>query len=167
MGVPEFREILLYPGALSTKSKKLIKLSTFRLPEYQCEGARNRRGLEVQTKNPNFIDILIGKRIRHRRISMGLSQKELGSYLGVSFQQIQKYEKGFNRVSAGCLLKIAQKLEVPISFFYADIATKENLSTHAAHYDQETYSEKEHSLLKNFRELQPKKQKAILWLISD
>ncbi|WP_375611667.1 helix-turn-helix domain-containing protein [Bartonella sp. AA9NXGY] len=121
----------------------------------------------MQTKNPNFIDILIGKRIRHRRISMGLSQKELGSYLGVSFQQIQKYEKGFNRVSAGCLLKIAQKLDVPISFFYADIATKENLSTHAAHYDQETYSEKEHSLLKNFRELQPKKQKAILWLISD
>ncbi len=126
-------------------------------------------GLEVQTKNPNFIDILIGKRIRHRRIAMGLSQKELGSYLGVSFQQIQKYEKGFNRVSAGCLLKIAQKLEVPISFFYADIVTKEDVSVEkiASHHDQETYSEKEHSLLKNFRELQPKKQKAILWLISD
>ncbi|WP_375634921.1 MULTISPECIES: helix-turn-helix domain-containing protein [unclassified Bartonella] len=123
----------------------------------------------MQTKNPNFIDILIGKRIRHRRIAMGLSQKELGSYLGVSFQQIQKYEKGFNRVSAGCLLKIAQKLEVPISFFYADIVTKEDVSVEkiASHHDQETYSEKEHSLLKNFRELQPKKQKAILWLISD
>ncbi len=126
-------------------------------------------GLEVPTKNPNFIDILIGKRIRQRRIAMGLSQKELGNYLGVSFQQIQKYEKGFNRVSAGCLLKIAQKLEVPISFFYADIATKENLPTKDTllHHNQETYSEKEHSLLKNFRELQPKKQKAILWLISD
>ncbi|WP_375647701.1 helix-turn-helix domain-containing protein [Bartonella sp. AA56HLJMS] len=123
----------------------------------------------MPTKNPNFIDILIGKRIRQRRIAMGLSQKELGNYLGVSFQQIQKYEKGFNRVSAGCLLKIAQKLEVPISFFYADIATKENLPTKDTllHHNQETYSEKEHSLLKNFRELQPKKQKAILWLISD
>ncbi|WP_375681371.1 helix-turn-helix domain-containing protein [Bartonella sp. AP60NXGY] len=121
----------------------------------------------MPTKNPHFIDILIGKRIRHRRISIGLSQKELGSHLGVSFQQIQKYEKGLNRVSVGCLLKIAQKLEVPVNFFYADIATKENLSTHASHYDQKTYSEKEHSLLKNFRELQPKKQKAILWLISD
>ncbi|ACS51841.1 transcriptional regulator [Bartonella grahamii as4aup] len=117
----------------------------------------------MQTKNPNFIDILIGKRIRHRRISIGLSQKALGSHLGVSFQQIQKYEKGFNRVSAGCLLEIAQKLDVPISFFYADITTKEN----ASHYDQETYSEKEHALLKNFRELKAKKQKAILWLISD
>ncbi len=99
---------------------------------------------------------------------MGLSQKALGNTLGVSFQQIQKYEKGLNRVSAGCLLEIAQKLQVPISFFYVDllttdIATKENLS----HCNQDIYSEKEHALLKNFRELQPKKQKAILWLLSD
>ncbi|WP_375622734.1 helix-turn-helix domain-containing protein [Bartonella sp. TT119HLJHH] len=123
----------------------------------------------MPTKNPHFIDILIGKRIRHRRISIGLSQKELGSHLGVSFQQIQKYEKGSNRVSAKCLLEIAQKLEVPVNFFYADIATKKDLSTkeNASHHDQETYSEKEHTLLKNFRELKAKKQKAILWLISD
>ncbi|WP_375633376.1 MULTISPECIES: helix-turn-helix domain-containing protein [unclassified Bartonella] len=123
----------------------------------------------MPTKNPHFIDILIGKRIRQRRIAMSLSQKELGSYLGVSFQQIQKYEKGFNRVSVGYLLKIAQKLEVPVNFFYADIATKEDLPTKETllHHDQYTYSEKEHTLLKNFRDLQPKKQKAILWLISD
>ncbi len=48
---------------------------------------------------------------------MGLSQKELGSHLGVSFQQIQKYEKGSNRVSAGRLQEIANILEVPITFF--------------------------------------------------
>ncbi|WP_273719322.1 MULTISPECIES: helix-turn-helix transcriptional regulator [Bartonella] len=128
----------------------------------------------MPTKDPHFIDISIGKRIRHRRISMGLSQKELGSFLGVSFQQIQKYEKGLNRVSAGCLLEIAQKLQVPISFFYADLlatdlATKEDLVSeeNLSHRDQDTYSEKEYALLKNFRELQPKKQKAILWLLSD
>ncbi|WP_375628897.1 MULTISPECIES: helix-turn-helix domain-containing protein [unclassified Bartonella] len=123
----------------------------------------------MPTKNPHFIDILIGKRIRHRRISIGLSQKALGSHLGVSFQQIQKYEKGLNRVSVGCLLEIAQKLEVPVNFFYADLATKEDIPTKETllHLDQCTYSEKEHALLKNFRELQPKKQKAILWLISD
>ncbi|WP_396584009.1 helix-turn-helix domain-containing protein [Bartonella grahamii] len=123
----------------------------------------------MPTKNPHFIDILIGKRIRYRRISMGVSQKALGSHLGVSFQQIQKYEKGLNRVSAKCLLEIAQKLQVPISFFYADLATKEDLSTKETllHHNQETYSEKEHTLLKNFRELKSKKQKAILWLISD
>ncbi|CAK02213.1 transcriptional regulator [Bartonella tribocorum CIP 105476] len=48
---------------------------------------------------------------------MGLSQKALGNFLGVSFQQIQKYEKGANRISAKCFLEIAQKLQVPISFF--------------------------------------------------
>ncbi|WP_273719392.1 MULTISPECIES: helix-turn-helix transcriptional regulator [Bartonella] len=122
----------------------------------------------MPTKDPHFIDISIGKRIRHRRIAMELSQKALGSFLGVSFQQIQKYEKGLNRVSAKCLLEIAQKLEVPISFFYADLVTadifsKENLS----HHNQYTYSEKEFALLKSFRELQPKKQKAILCLLSD
>ncbi len=100
---------------------------------------------------------------------MRLSQKALGNYLGVSFQQIQKYEKGFNRVSAGCLLKIAQKLDVPVNFFYANLATKEDMPTKETllHHNQETYSEKEHALLKNFRELKSKKQKAILWLISD
>ncbi|WP_375622495.1 MULTISPECIES: helix-turn-helix domain-containing protein [unclassified Bartonella] len=122
----------------------------------------------MQTKNSHFNDISIGKKIRHKRISMGLSQKELGSHLGVSFQQIQKYEKGLNRVSAGCLLEIAKKLKVPMNFFYADlltadISTKEN----ALPYDQDTYSEKEQALLKNFRELKAKKQKAVLWLISD
>ncbi|WP_212112933.1 helix-turn-helix domain-containing protein [Bartonella queenslandensis] len=122
----------------------------------------------MPTKNPHFIDISIGKRIRQRRISMGLSQKELGNHLGVSFQQIQKYEKGANLVSAKCLLEIA------ISFFYADLlaadlATKEDLVSQESlpNHDQETYSEKEHVLLKNFRELKPKKQKAILWLISE
>ncbi|WP_375667375.1 helix-turn-helix domain-containing protein [Bartonella sp. CL435QHHD] len=122
----------------------------------------------MQTKNSHFNDISIGKRIRHRRISMGLSQKELGIHLGVSFQQIQKYEKGLNRVSAGCLLEIAKKREVPMNFFYADLLTTDiPAKEHALHHDQDTYSEKEHALLKNFRELQPKKQKAILWLISD
>ncbi|PIT68473.1 helix-turn-helix domain-containing protein [Bartonella tribocorum] len=126
------------------------------------------------TKNPSFIDISIGKRIRYRRIAMGLSQKTLGNFLGVSFQQIQKYEKGLNRVSAKCLLEIAQKLQVPIGFFYADLlasdlATKEDLASRSnpSHHDQYISSEKEHALLKNFRELKPKKQKAILCLLSD
>ncbi|WP_375615991.1 MULTISPECIES: helix-turn-helix domain-containing protein [unclassified Bartonella] len=123
----------------------------------------------MQTRNPHFNDISIGKRIRHRRISMGLSQKKLGSQLGVSFQQIQKYEKGFNRVSAGRLQEIANILKVPITFFYADIAIKADIVTkeNALPHDQDTYSEKEYALLKNFRELEAKKQKAILWLISD
>ncbi|QEE08127.1 helix-turn-helix transcriptional regulator [Bartonella kosoyi] len=124
----------------------------------------------MQTKNSRFNDISIGKRIRHRRMSMRLSQKELGNSLGVSFQQIQKYEKGLNRVSAGRLLEIANLLEVPMSFFYADIIAKKEdnlIKEYPSHDDQEIYSEKEHTLLKTFRELHPKKQKAIWWLISD
>ncbi len=77
VGVPEFREFLLCPGATSTKSKKTDSDSV--LLDSRNTNARalaTGGGLEVQTKNPNFIDILIGKRIRHRRIAMGLSQKE-------------------------------------------------------------------------------------------
>ncbi len=63
-------------------------------------------------------DIELGKRIRLRRVEMNLSQTELGAALGVSFQQVQKYEKGVNRVGAARLQQIATHLEVPITFFY-------------------------------------------------
>ncbi|WP_034989324.1 helix-turn-helix domain-containing protein [Bartonella senegalensis] len=95
---------------------------------------------------------------------MGISQKKLGCHLGVTFQQIQKYEKGINRVGAGRLQEIADRLDVPVSFFYTDISTKEDNLCH----DEDRISNKvEHLLLKNFRGLSPKKQRAILRLISD
>jgi transcriptional regulator with XRE-family HTH domain len=64
-------------------------------------------------------DTEIGKRIRALRLERGLSQTELGNLLGVTFQQIQKYEKGANRVAAGRLQRVAEALEVPITFFYS------------------------------------------------
>jgi transcriptional regulator with XRE-family HTH domain len=63
-------------------------------------------------------DIELGKRIRLRRTEMKISQAELGEKLGVSFQQVQKYEKGVNRVGASRLTQIATALNVPITFFY-------------------------------------------------
>ena len=63
-------------------------------------------------------DAEIGKRIRARRLERGLSQTELGQRLGVTFQQVQKYEKGTNRVGAGRLQRVAEILDVPITFFY-------------------------------------------------
>jgi len=63
-------------------------------------------------------DVEVGRRIRARRLECWLSQQELAQGLGVSFQQIQKYEKGTNRVSAGRLLAICNLLQVPITFFY-------------------------------------------------
>ncbi len=119
---------------------------------------------KVQTKNPHFYDISLGKKIRFRRKVMGISQKQLGNHLGVTFQQIQKYEKGLNRVSARCLQEIADILDVPISFFLADNAQKED---RLYDDDNKISSKEEYLLLKNFRILTRKKQKAILQLISD
>ncbi len=64
-------------------------------------------------------DVEIGKRMRALRLERGLSQTELGSMLDVTFQQVQKYEKGSNRVAAGRLHRVAEALSVPITFFYA------------------------------------------------
>ena len=64
-------------------------------------------------------DTEIGRRIRALRLERGLSQTELGTMLDVTFQQVQKYEKGANRVAAGRLQRVAEALEVPITFFYA------------------------------------------------
>lgn len=63
-------------------------------------------------------DVTLGHRIRLRRVEKQLSQAELGNHLGVSFQQVQKYEKGVNRVGAARLQQIADALEVPVMFFY-------------------------------------------------
>jgi transcriptional regulator with XRE-family HTH domain len=65
-------------------------------------------------------DAEIARRVRALRLQRGLSQGELGSALGVTFQQVQKYEKGANRISAGRLYRIAEVLDAPIPFFYAD-----------------------------------------------
>src|ERR1700730_8584036 len=64
-------------------------------------------------------DAEIARRVRALRLQRGLSQGELGSALGVTFQQVQKYESGSNRISAGRLYRIAEVLDAPIPFFYA------------------------------------------------
>lgn len=71
-------------------------------------------------------DIELGKKIKVRRVEQGLTQEQLGDDLGVSFQQVQKYEKGVNRVSSSRLQQIAILLDVPITFFYdGDKKTRE------------------------------------------
>ena len=71
---------------------------------------------------PNPIDVHVGGRVRSRRRLAGISQGNLGKQLGLSFQQIQKYEKGANRIGAGRLFQIAQILDVPVQFFFDDMA---------------------------------------------
>lgn len=71
-------------------------------------------------KKPNPIDIHVGSRVRLRRNMLGMSQEKLGEALGITFQQIQKYEKGANRIGASRLQAIGSVLNVPVSFFFED-----------------------------------------------
>ncbi|HQT67459.1 MAG: transcriptional regulator [Rhodospirillales bacterium 20-60-12] len=70
---------------------------------------------------PSPIDIHVGSRVRLRRTLLGMSQERLGDALGLTFQQVQKYERGVNRVGASRLFDIARVLDVPISFFFDDM----------------------------------------------
>ncbi len=70
------------------------------------------------SKLPNEIDRVVGQRIRWRRRELKLTQEKLGDMLDLTFQQVQKYEKGVNRISAGRLFEMANVLSVPIGYFY-------------------------------------------------
>jgi transcriptional regulator with XRE-family HTH domain len=72
----------------------------------------------MPTKAPNPVDKYVGSRVRMRRIMLGMSQEKLGEALGLTFQQIQKYEKGTNRVGASRLAQISEILQVPVSFLF-------------------------------------------------
>jgi len=74
-------------------------------------------------KQANPVDAHVGHRVRLRRMLIGMSQERLGELLGLTFQQVQKYEKGINRIGAGRLFEVAGILGVPVSFFYEDADT--------------------------------------------
>lgn len=74
------------------------------------------------TSNP--VDVHVGNRIRLRRTLLGMSQERLGNALGLTFQQVQKYERGRNRVGASRLYDLACVLDVPVGFFFADLPTQ-------------------------------------------
>lgn len=74
-------------------------------------------------KTPNPVDKHVGSRVRMRRVLIGMSQEKLGEALGITFQQIQKYEKGTNRIGASRMQQIATVMAVPVSFFFEDAPT--------------------------------------------
>src|ERR1700680_767421 len=74
--------------------------------------------LSTPKKSPNPIDKHVGSRVRMRRMMLGMSQTKLGDALGLTFQQVQKYEKGTNRVGASRLHHISNILQVPVPFFF-------------------------------------------------
>lgn len=79
------------------------------------------RAYTYTSKQPDPADIQVGHRVRALRLDKGTSQTALGVMVGVTFQQIQKYEKGTNRISSGRLQKIAEALNVPMSSFYDSV----------------------------------------------
>lgn len=72
-------------------------------------------------RSQNPIDAHVGARVRLRRMMVGMSQERLGELLGVTFQQVQKYEKGANRIGASRLYEVSQILQVPVQFFFDDL----------------------------------------------
>ncbi|MGD2024942.1 MAG: helix-turn-helix domain-containing protein [Methyloceanibacter sp.] len=80
-------------------------------------------------KKPNPIDAHVGSRVRLRRMLMGMSQERLGESMGLTFQQVQKYEKGANRIGASRLHHIAKILDVPVGYFFDEAPVVEERST--------------------------------------
>lgn len=75
-------------------------------------------------KQPDPVDIHVGQRVRIRRKMLSMSQTELGKQLGVTFQQVQKYEKGTNRIGSSRLFRMSNALDVPVAFFFDGAETK-------------------------------------------
>ena len=90
-------------------------------------------------KSPNPIDKHVGARVRMRRLMVGMSQGKLGEALDVTFQQVQKYEKGANRIGASRLQQLARVLEVPPSYFFEGAPTGEMTATGFAEPDGNAY----------------------------
>ena len=81
---------------------------------------RSSRG-RTPAGNPNPIDVHVGIRVRLRRTLLGMSQEKLGEALGLTFQQVQKYERGANRIGSSRLFDLSRVLDVPITFFFDDM----------------------------------------------
>jgi transcriptional regulator with XRE-family HTH domain len=86
--------------------------------EHSQVGRMNEENKTMTKKAPNPIDKHVGSRVRMRRMMLGMSQEKLGDALALTFQQVQKYEKGTNRIGASRLQQISQILQVPVAFFF-------------------------------------------------
>ena len=87
-------------------------------------GPRSEKSDRLPPGVPNPVDIHVGSRVRLRRTLLGLSQEKLGEAVGLTFQQIQKYERGANRIGASRLFEFSRILDVPVSFFFDDMSER-------------------------------------------
>jgi transcriptional regulator with XRE-family HTH domain len=87
-----------------------------------------RRGGRPKIDSPSPVDLHVGSRVRLRRTLLGMSQEKLGNAVGLTFQQIQKYERGANRIGASRLFDMASVLDVPVQFFFDDMPVAETVA---------------------------------------
>src|SRR3954469_23279911 len=90
----------------------------------EASSSQQKARSDMPKKQANPIDVQVGNRVRIRRMLIGMSQERLGDLLGLTFQQVQKYEKGVNRIGAGRLYEVSRILNVPIDFFYQGVASE-------------------------------------------
>jgi len=110
-----------------------------------ANGGKPRVRRTVREHGPDPIDVHVGKRLRQARLLAGLSQEELGSGIGVSFQAVQKYEQGENRLSASRLFRAARLLDRSVSFFFNDLQGEVQSGTSTV------FSRDEIELIRHFR----------------
>jgi transcriptional regulator with XRE-family HTH domain len=114
--------------------------------------------------HPNPIDVHVGGRVRLRRTVLGLSQEKLGAAIGLTFQQVQKYERGTNRIGASRLYDLSQVLDVPVAFFFEDYVTSPGLGEPpATGYEAATMQRDALELMGSFqRILDPEMRRQVL-----
>jgi transcriptional regulator with XRE-family HTH domain len=95
---------------------------------------------ERSSRRANPVDVHVGSRVRLRRMLLGMSQEKLGEHLGLTFQQIQKYEKGINRIGASRLFDLAKVLGVPVQFFYEELPVSAGDSAQGFAEQPESYT---------------------------
>ncbi|HCQ71261.1 MAG: transcriptional regulator [Alphaproteobacteria bacterium] len=88
---------------------------------------------------PDKIDVHVGNRLRVRRTLLGLSQEKLAGAIGLTFQQVQKYERGLNRISAGRLYQFSRILDIPVSYFYENINQSNSSNLGLSDNDQDNF----------------------------
>jgi transcriptional regulator with XRE-family HTH domain len=119
-------------------------------------------------KAVNVLDHRVGERLRSRRLKMGLSQSELGAAAGVTFQQVQKYEKGANRISAGRLIQFAERLGVKPAYFVDGFASGSKANGDAAKnaraIDSVAATDEGVAVLKAMAQMEPTRRKFMVTL---
>lgn len=115
-------------------------------------------------KKPHPVDVHVGTRVRLRRTLAGMSQDKLGNALGLTFQQVQKYERGANRIGSSRLYQLSQILDVPVSFFFDDMPAEiTGKATTGA--SMKGITSKDVRVLRELSELSEAQQKAVLNVI--